>query len=227
MGHYLIKLKGSDTDLDLLSRYLSTNTFEVIRDGEGILLKIPSLGQEDQPATIFDDVKDLLESINGAAKVFYPKFMGLGFDKVIAVDDDGDQTAHVLVTASQRDYRLFAYKETDDRLSIWLDASLQDEVIARAFSIYGTLDHNWKNLYMVVEVIAEDLGGDAAMIQSGITSRNMLKRFKRTADNYLVVGKEARHATTSHTPPSKPLDINEGREYVRELLHSWLGIKIT
>lgn len=227
MAHWLIELEGTEEDLQLLARFLSTDKLQMVQEDDAIMLKVPSLGQEDQPATIFDDVKDLLESINGAAKVFYPKFMGISFNKIIAVDDGGKQTTHVLLTAPQSDYQFFAFKQNDDRLSRWIDASLQDEMIARAFSIYGSLEHNWKNLYMVVEVIEEDLGGEGSLIKSGITSRNKLKRFKSTADNYLVVGKEARHASTKWDSPSKPMNINEGREYVGNLLRSWLMIRLS
>jgi hypothetical protein len=227
VSHWLIEIEGSDTDLKLLLDFLSTRTLIVVQEGPQYMLQVPSLGLQGQPGTIFDDVKDLLESISGAAKTFYPGFRGIDFDKVIYVNDSGKRSAHKLLTSSPRDTRLYAFKHDDTRLSDWLEAASQDEMIARAFSIYGALEHSWKNLFMVVEVIEDDLGGESDLVHSGISSRAKLKRFKATANNFSVVGKAARHASEAWDPPSKPMQIGEARDYVRDLMISWLDLKLS
>ena len=101
----------------------------------------------------------------------------------------------------------------------------KDDMVAKALTLYGTLNHNWKNLYMVLEIIEDDAGGEAGLIETAWISRGKLKTFKHTANSFRAVGREARHATAKPNPPSVPMSLREAQELIKSVLKEWLRSK--
>jgi hypothetical protein len=86
-------------------------------------------------------------------------------------------------------------------------------------------EHNWKNLYMVLEVIEDDLGGEEAVLQKRYVSIKKLKSFKRTANSYLAIGRDARHATIKNSMPRSPMSLTVAQELIHIVLQKWLESK--
>jgi hypothetical protein len=96
------------------------------------------------------------------------------------------------------------------------------ETVERLLYLYGTLEHDWRGLYMVLEVIEDDLGGQKKLLAKRFPGGEKLKLFKRTANAYKALGAAARHATTSFAAPKEKMMLKEARALIRSLIDAWI-----
>jgi hypothetical protein len=107
----------------------------------------------------------------------------------------------------------------------WIHLAKQDELVERALILYANLPHNWRNLFIILEIIEDDFGGEKGLKSKGWVSGNMITLFKRTANSYMAIGREARHGSTKKQPPVKPMGLQEAQSLVRNILFKWLSSK--
>lgn len=140
-------------------------------------------------------------------------------------NERGELVRHYFLTAQADNYNLTASGHDDTSMADWANLATVDSAVARALTLYGSLDHDWKNLYMVLEVIEEDLGGKSALMICYPELSQRLKVFKRTANSFEAVGREARHAKKLKPQPN-PMQIAEARSLIRQLLLYWLNFRL-
>lgn len=60
--------------------------------------------------------------------------------------------------------------------------------LMRALHLYGSLQQNWRELYMVLETVEEGNGGEQGLIDKGWAPNENIKNFKATATSYKALG---------------------------------------
>jgi len=73
----------------------------------------------------------------------------------------------------------------------------------------------------IVDLIKDDMQGDL----DSLTSKTMLKRFKRSINHPVVFGDNARHIVTNQNPPPNPMHGPEARCFVLQLVRDWIEYK--
>lgn len=109
-------------------------------------------------------------------------------------------------------------------LAIPVEVGLRDSRAARALEFFAR-EPNWYDLYKVLDVIEEDVGGEKALANKGWVSRSELKRFTATANNLATLGPDARHAIDAWKPPASPMTLDDAVSTIGRILSAWLATK--
>ena len=87
-------------------------------------------------------------------------------------------------------------------------------------------DMDWVNLYRLLEVIREDVGGDDQIDRNGWAKKDDINKFTGSANNSSVIGDEARHGTIDGSgQPSEIMTLREARRLVRNIVLQWIEAK--
>jgi hypothetical protein len=222
MSEWQIHIEGGNDEIRILDILLSKDQFTIDKLARRNLLTLPDVAPEAGIEAIKAAADRLVEVVNGAARLLYPKFKAVSYTSVTRLKQDGTREGVDYLTAQVGPTVSTALIPGDRTLSDWIEIGLGDDDVARAFYLYGSLEPGWKNLYMVIEVIEDDLGGENALLNSGLPSVADIKRLKQTANSYRALGREARHATLVTDPPKSPMTLEQANTVVRNLMRAWL-----
>lgn len=225
MAEWFVELAISESDYRLLHDFLVPPGPSIIKEGSATILRSQQILAEFDHVQARETANAVLEILNGAAKAFVPTYQGARIVSMYFLNDEGTVTRHLLATAPYRDRRAYALKPDDKRLSSWIALSSEDLKAARALALYGGLAHTWSNLYMVMEVIEDDLDGEAALIRQFPLPEYEIKAFKHTANSFPALGPDARHAK-DFAPPASPMTLRDAQDLVQRTLSHWLDSKV-
>jgi len=224
MGEWFIELEGEKKDLRLLSELLNSPNLDVTEEKGAFILCSSTFDPALDSNAIDERSTNLIEVVNGAAKLYSRRYQGVTAKAVVRIDEDGKRLKYVTLTARARDFTLTA-RGRDDLVESWFSIAQADEHVTRALTLYGSLEHNWKNLYMLLEVIEADIGGEGALCGKGWVSKKKIKGFKHTANSFSAIGRDARHGHAKLQPPKTPMLLQDARMLIRSLLRQWLESK--
>ncbi len=222
MSEWLIELQGSDSDIEFLGRFLHESQSPVVDGPIGKALTLPGLPPDADSEAVHVAANTLIDVVNGATKLYNDGFGGVGFVKVTRLGDDGKWHGYGYLTVGPRSTELTVFRPGDKTLAGWVSTGLFDEDAARALGLFGSLEPSWKNLYLVFEVVMEDMGGQSALEAQGWIPRSHIRGFKQTANSYRALGQETRHAKLSYEPPAEPMLLQDAHELVRTILARWM-----
>ena len=226
MKEWQIELNGNEADLDLLCKIFTTRDLNVRKDGDSYYLVSSDFNPPSDPIKIFEEVTPLIDIINGIAKLYYEKYQSVQIKLVSGVDDKGERTSYVLLTAPQRDCVLTALGGPEDLPKKILSLSNTDESVARALTLFGSFDHNWRTLSLVLDVIEENAGGQSKLVKQDWAPKGIV-RFKKTVNDFLTLGKDARHAKVSRKPITNPIPLQDAKILINRLLWAWIKSKMS
>jgi len=225
MTEWFIELQASERDVHFLMSSLDSGDVSIFQEAGSTFLRAPRLLSGISNANAFEVATEFLETINGAAKVLNPSYDGVSFKTIGFRDERGEIQRHYLLHAQAGIYVFHASGSNDPTLSELVELTMNFPAVAKALTLYGSLEHNWKNLYMFMEVIEEDVGGESAIISSYPQLTQKWKLCKQTANSFGAVGRDARHAK-DFKAPKNAMQIDEAQELVRQVLFRWLTAKI-
>lgn len=105
-----------------------------------------------------------------------------------------------------------------DRL---LDAVSKDAHFERALYLLGSLQLNWRGLYMVLEAAEDAHGGERGLTAKNWVPAGQIKNFKDTANSYNAIKSDARHGSTATGSPYAKIAIEDALTMVRTILEKW------
>lgn len=73
----------------------------------------------------------------------------------------------------------------------------------------------------IYEIIESDVGGG----MTDFASRNQQSRFTRSINHPEVFGGQARHGVSKSDPPPKPMNLDEARNFIRDVAARWMDRK--
>jgi hypothetical protein len=224
---WLVKLKGAIGDLRLLASQLTAADVNV-HDKEGVFYLAGAVfdqcGHADEARAL---ARDLVQTVNGAARVGIDGYLAVELDDIVELDARGQQ-----LTSTFRDTStLFKLRKAPTPYGdapalstiIWL--ALSDDRIVKVLRIQESRPQNWVELYKVVEVIADDIGGIHQLDLRGWVPRGEVGRFTSTANNARVLGDEARHGHERGKALKNPMSLQEAQTLIRRIVHCWLKEK--
>lgn len=225
MEEWSIELEGEEKDLRFLSEILRSPDLSVSEEKGAFILRSSSFDPDPNSNDVHKLSTSLLEVLNGAAMLYNRTLEGATVKAVLRIREDGKTERHVRLTALPGQYEITALPRRDDLIECWFSIAQQNEPVARALTLYGSLEHNWRNLYMVLEVMEDDAGGEEGLSEKGWVSAKEIRRFKQTANAFKAIDREARHATLAFQPPKRPMSLREAERLIGTLLMRWLESK--
>ena len=234
MPEWLVILKGEKTDLEYLCT-LHSSEWSVKEENGNCYLKCTGFDQKIDARSVLEYATQILDVTNGIMKLAYPNMKPIRAEQVIQIKENGKHTQFILPPSIPSEERVFiprVFSSDDSKclqgrnvMESWIDVAERDELVNRALTLYGALEHNWKNLYMVLEVIEQDVGGKRALLQTLWAKGYETKLFKQTANNFTIIGREARHGHDKCKPPKNPMTLPEAQTLVRNILLKWIRSK--
>lgn len=209
----------------MLSGLLNSPNLNISEEEGVFILRSSRFNPVPDPNDIHEVSTTLVEVLNGAAKLYNEDFQGITAKAVVRIDEDGKRSKYERLTALPRSFHLRALPSRHDLIGSWFTIAQGDEHIARALALYGSLEHNWRNLYMVLEVIEDDIDGHDRLSEKVWVPKEKVRQFKHTANSFLAIASEARHASVSRQPPKTPMPLQEAKRLIHDLLWRWLESK--
>ena len=233
-------LTGDAADLGMLAGSFTRPDFAISKSGEEFLLTSPEFEALNAADKIRDRAVVFIELLNGAARLALESRTPVGIGGVNRRHPDGCRDVVVFPEPGVFHCRLLAPSLTvthldgstetyhpADPIRDWIKLASTDNAVEKALKLLSSGVWDWVNLYRVLEVVKVDCKGFKNIEGNGWATIKAMERFKRTANSWGAVGKEARHAAESTMPPSKPMSLPEAKSLVLGIVQSWLCAKVT
>jgi hypothetical protein len=131
----------------------------------------------------------------------------------------------ITVVVGSAEFRMrLGRPDADDEARAWIEVTEEaSSGPARALRLFHR--PTGPNLYSIVEIVADDLGGLDAIAERRWASLRDLRLLKQTLQFYESAGDDARHGKASGRPPRDPMALNDARILTRRILERWLNEK--
>ena len=233
-----------------LERILELIELQLRREGDKLWLEstqiLPpsfSVKETSSISGIWKQARDLVDAINGAAKLTMQNWLPITLKNMQWEDDSGNRK-WMPITASggivmgsitvEARIQTLATINTTTHVNVkeihpsalYLSSAVDDESVAKVLRLINR-EMDWTNLYRLLEVISEDVGGIKAIVERGWASEKRINIFKRSANNTSVSGDDSRHGKIqSGRLPEQSMELREARHFIDQLLREWLSIKV-
>ncbi len=234
-----VQITGDQIDLERLAESLSSNDPRILKYRGAYFIESNRFARVSEPEKIKSITTEILEVLTGVVRL---SSLGgktpLQVANVDCVLPNGQrvlylefhETLHIStsmnVEVETANGEKIVVTEPPSKISPWTTLGLTNTNVAKAFRLLGKEKHTWVNLYRIYEVIEEDVGSMEKIVKCGWATKTSIKRFKHTANSPGAAGDASRHGKESTTPPSNPMDINEGRALIEIIFHGWLHAKV-
>jgi len=234
----LFMLQGEPFDLQDLAELFSTGPRTVTRHDEHYYLSVEMQDNlEDEQAIAL--AEDELTTINGLALVTVDDYRRVRITGVSALDPTtGKLIPPLRVKVSDgiraRDSFSGAINGNPQEPQVTqgspgetiLALAANNNELKDALFLYGTVDHNWRGLYMVLDAIQKGAGGRRkfyAKPWANKAKKKAIEAFKGTSNSYDAFGADARHGPIEKQVVKKPtIGLSEARQLIRNLLNGWI-----
>jgi hypothetical protein len=230
----LFQLSGEGFDIEELARLFATGSVTVKKIEEHYYLQIPGWESSLEDSEALEAGKVALSRLNGIALLEIgnfrpPKIYG------ITKRDNLVTTISVAVHGAVRTKGHFNVRLLKDGVEVsksqsptfgetLLTMTDTNEFLERAVFLYGTVEHNWRGLYMVLDAIAESYGGPKKLLKQDFAAKfeSDIENFKHHANSYRALGVEARHGLAKEEPPKKKMTLAEAQALIQDILKAWV-----
>ncbi|MGX6444259.1 hypothetical protein ACWM35_13715 [Neobacillus sp. K501] len=240
---WYVRLKGKDFELQCLSEIFNTEEvsieWEKDKEQPQYILKSNQFLEYKKPIEVLNKGKEIIQMVNGIGNLTLDFFNNVHVDAVVGTDEQGkhysvffDEVVMIgrgIMTAKGEIIRNGAVvKDDEESISIhsnWIKLSLKDENVKTVIRQLSYGIDSWVNLYRILEVVEGDLGKKHNVASKGWTTKKQRDLFKHTANNPHALGDHARHGWTNDDPPKNPMELNEAKNMIRNVLIGWFNLK--
>ena len=220
---WIVKISGDGFDLKELANALPSGDFSITQDGDDFVLKSPLLEQIGDPEVARDKAKEILESINGIARLKLGSQEPVKIAHLQRTGDDGKSKFFVHLSGNMPAPR--GTLGIPQPLFGPVELAQNDQNVAKVLRLIGIQGSTWVNLYRILEIISEDVGAEPKIKENGWATRASLRRFKSSSNHPHASGDEARHGASKESPPPKPMSLSEANSPINSVVSKWLSWK--
>ena len=217
----LFQLSDEHFDTEELARLFPTGSVTVKKIDEHYYLQIPGWETPLEDGEALEAGKVALSRLNGIALSELGNFRP---PKIYGITKRDPVTGNLVtnlsvpvqgVARSKAHVNFHLMKEVNGKLvevctsptfgETVLSLTDTNEFLERALFLYGTVEQNWRGLYMVLDVVAESYNGAKELLKQDFVAKykSDIENFKHHANNYRALGVEARHGLAKEKPPKR------------------------
>lgn len=232
MAGWEFELTGANLDLELLASLFDGGQVRVIRHDDNFWLRADNIAATADA----DDARlagaALLRTINGVAVLTSSGTGRASLGSMVHTDAVGKTSTVLTPGPAKVTLRTMPPKVLINGVAApskeqrFVDAALSSADIEHVLRIYGSRELDWRDLYVILDVIEEDVGGETALANKGWAPPADLKRFTHTANSRRAIGDRARHGR-NWDAPKDPMNLGDARRLIDHLVDRWLGEKIS
>ena len=196
----LFRLSDGNFDNEELANLFPSGSVTVKKIKEHYYLQIPGWESPLEDDEALEAGKVALSRLNGIALLEIPNFHPASIYGITKKDPDTgnlETTLHISVRGESRtkgrigyhllkDGKVIPISKTPTFGETVLSIADTNDFLERALFLYGKVEHDWRGLYMVLDVIAESVGGSKALVKQdfALKSRTDIKNFTHHANCY-------------------------------------------
>jgi hypothetical protein len=237
LTQWMVELGGDTFDLRELLRLNSLPDLIVVEENDRFYLKAAEFNSYSDASEVLNRGNEIIRIINGIAQIEIQNWENVDVIGVARDETSGTRKQFVFPLSFRGRSRMSmnatvikADGATDKSpqkatFESFFELSRADTKVKKALRIYGSREHTWSNLYIILEIIESDVGGNSVIVNNGWSSKSKIETFKRTANSVAGAGDEARHGKENTVPPSPPMLLSEAESMIGVLLRQWLLTK--
>ena len=228
---WLVQLSGDTSDLASLAQSFTGSDIRITHDDQDYILTSDSFACCVDAADVHREAERIIDALNGAACISPGTMQPIRVGAVLGSRADGKHDIFCFMEPVRLRHRVLpvsvkvthpdgTVKESHpaDHLKQWLSLALANEAVAKVFRICANNELGSVDLYRVLEIIAEDVGGLASIESKGWAKESLMRLLKRTANL-------ERHGVQKNQPPPNPIPKSKARALMVEIIHKWLREK--
>jgi hypothetical protein len=232
MRRWNIRLDGDASVFKELAKSLRTEELRITFDESEhcYFLESSSFDGMEAHLEVYRKSLEIIEELKGPAMLAVG---GSGSESirvanVVEIKEDGSRqvygyaSGHLVMPSIQIDMTISMDNGSTFEISQaapvpgWLHLLRREDSVRRVFEIYKKPNIDWRDLYVIFEIVQEDIGTNPHKKQW--TTEPMESTFKQTANHY-------RHGKSKFPLPTKPMTIEEGRSFIDGIFLRWLDSK--
>jgi len=235
---WLVRLEGHHFDLEMLNAKVQAEDLRIEKRGDRYYLESEAFRNLKKSADVRSAAAEVLELLNGAARVFRGRYEPVRLSGEILEITDGQERTNIVIepeslvsrmriggTAVVAEGKASSSAGTPStEVTDLVKTALNDRTVADVLH-FMSLEQTWINLSKVWELVKEDMGYRNAVKRFGDPQ---IKRFTGTAQSRKIVGDAARHAGLKKYPgPGKrtPMTLREARRFITDVVQQWLATR--
>ena len=228
-AYWEICIFGDNEDLQLVVGVCSDESWEIRKKDEMFYLRLTKKPAE-EPHAAHERAIRRLTNINALSRLRFP-----GYGKLVAgnavneVASDGNCSVNILCQPAKIQLRTFPATIQigndvilpSDGLAELANIAEYDKVLEKVLRLRNSEALEWVDLYRIFEVIESDVGKNRCTNNGWIANED-LKLFKHTANSVEAAGDMARHGKEPNKPPKNPMQLQDARTIIDDLINHWL-----
>jgi hypothetical protein len=229
------RLAGDEFDINGVAELFGSEV-KIIKDEHGqrqLVMELPFTNDESEAAQFAGE--EVLAKLNAIANVVYGNHQNLTITGIGCRDPSG-ATMHLFLHVGMGGRSRFragigtvqtnpsSAPSAIPKMTIgdqFLHAADKDEHLERALYLFGSLQPDWRGLYMVLEAAEDAHAGERGLVAKKWVPDGQIKDFKATANSYKALRLAARHGSTKEGIEVPRLTVSEARDMVRTILEKW------
>jgi hypothetical protein len=239
MTGWLAKLAGDSWQLEQLGELLDSSHLRVVKEYDGYYLRAAAFDGLTEAAAVHAEAQKLLPHINGAMRLHFGHITPIMTNTVAFVDEQGQRLSTTVlglvmtagagavgigrITVIGPDGVPLPPPPSD--IQRWTSLAAYDDAAAHTLRLLS-YEPDWSTLHKLLEVVEQDVGGEKELERKPWAHKAELKRFTHTANSYIALGDETRHAHHSKwEKPPNPMTFSEAELLIRQTVTAWLNGK--
>lgn len=226
-----VQLCGESADLKMLSESFTQPQMHIVSREDGVIITSDSWNYLLTAEEVREAADRTVAAISGASFLILGMTTPLTVGNVYNVDENGRRGMTIFCGSGVIRIRTYPATITTggvthhpaDRVHKYHEVASRDPAIERALSLRSMDQLNWVRLYILYEIVKDDVG--SMMYTAGWVSKSEIERFSRTANSPSAIGSESRHGTEATQPPKRPMSVQTARKLIDRLLHEWIKSK--
>lgn len=236
MDKWYVKLTGDASTLRELSTILNTDDCRISYNNQEECYLLES--------SKFDDIKNhsevyrlglkLLDGLSGPLRFEFGYSAPKADGHVINIKKDGTRTVSAFACPASIGLTIGAPSATvsidgvvityESPISKKLRLQREDEYVRKALAIYKKEALEWSDLYILYEIIQEDIGGNPYS-KKWIDQKEEY-RLNQTAQHYRHGPKKERNGNFKFPLPAEPMEIAIARKLIKIIVNKWIDSKL-
>lgn len=241
--NWLISLKGNRNVLYSMANFMASSHFNVYEDsedhlGEAYFLNFNHIQGNDNVEEVVSAVKGLIQLLNGALAIDYgfnqyKRYVPISVDRIFCSDKsapcnsdwsevdflDNIPASNPFIGDEQcsRFVNPFNHKTT-----AYIQLCTDHEDVFNLLR-QSSVGFNWRNLYCIWDTICYHSKGQKNAIANLELDDKKVSAFTGTANNFGVLGIEARHGVKGWAIPKNTIDLDSAIDIVNEIVSKYLS----
>lgn len=224
-----LKINCREDQIPYLTSVFDDTPISLVKAEDGVYLQSTEIVEEEFDrensgliSESWDRARQFISRVNGAAMIENKRWTPLSLENMkVASPDEGEKWFPIAGSAHLGS----SCRESMSAKSL-LKLADRSAHVAKVLRLQCQ-EMDWANLYRLLEVVREDVGGDEQIDENGWAEEDEIDKFTGSANNSSVTGDDSRHGIIDGSgQPSETMTLRDARSLIKGIILQWLAAKM-